>query len=77
MFYAKQKPKSPKVKLTFTTDLSKELYLSKLQKGDFNKFKFLVNNLLESRVLMKKTQPSTFHEQERLKGFYALDTPSQ
>ena len=35
-------------------DLLKELSLSKLQKGDFDKFKFLVNNLFESHAPMKE-----------------------
>ena len=35
-------------------DLIKELSLSKLQKGDFDKFKFLVNKLLESHAPMKE-----------------------
>ena len=35
-------------------DLLKELSLFKLQNGDFNKFKFIVNNLLESHALMKE-----------------------
>ena len=35
-------------------DHLKELSLSKLQKGDFDKFKFLVNNLLESHAPMKE-----------------------
>ena len=35
-------------------DLLKELSLSNLRKGDFGKFKFIVNNLLESRAPMKE-----------------------
>ena len=35
-------------------DLLKELSLSKFQKGDFDKFKFLVNNFLESHAPMKE-----------------------
>ena len=35
-------------------DLLKELSFSKLQKGDFDKFKFTVNNLLESDTAMKE-----------------------
>ena len=35
-------------------DLLKELSLSKLQKGDFDKFKFIANNLLESHAPMKE-----------------------
>ena len=35
-------------------DLLKELSLSKLDKGDFGKFKFIVNNLLESHAPMKE-----------------------
>ena len=35
-------------------DHLKELSLSKLQKGDFDKFKFLVNKLLESHGFIKK-----------------------
>ena len=35
-------------------DLLKELSLFQLQNGDFNKFKFIVNNLLESHTLMKE-----------------------
>ena len=35
-------------------DLLKELSLSKLQKGDFDKYKFIVNNLLESHAHMKE-----------------------
>ena len=31
-------------------DLLKELSSCKLQKGDFDKFKFIVNNLLESHA---------------------------
>ena len=35
-------------------DLLKELSLSKLDKGDFDKFKFIVNNLFESHGPMKE-----------------------
>ena len=35
-------------------DLLKELPLSKRQKGDFYKFKFIVNNLLESHAPLKE-----------------------
>ena len=35
-------------------DFLKELSLSKLQKEDFDKFKFIVNNLLESHAPMKE-----------------------
>ena len=35
-------------------DILKELSLSKLQKGNFNKFKFIVNNLLESHAPLKE-----------------------
>ena len=34
-------------------DLLKELSLSNLQKGDSNKFRFIVNDLLESHATMK------------------------
>ena len=61
-------------------DHLKKLSLSKLQKGDFDKFKFLVNKLLESHGFMKekyiKTQQSIFYEQERLKGYYGSDPSS-
>ena len=54
--------------------------LSKLQKEDFDKFKFLVNKLLESHGFMKekyiKTQQSIFYEQERLKGYSGSDPSS-
>ena len=60
MFYAKQKPRIIKYRdyknfnnITFRMDLLKELSLSKLKKGDFDKFKFIVNNLLESHAPMK------------------------
>ena len=39
--------------LTFKIKL-KQLSLSKLQKGDFDKFKFVVNSLLESHAPMKE-----------------------
>ena len=35
-------------------DLSKELSLDKVQKEDIDQYKFLVNNLLESHVLMEE-----------------------
>ena len=35
-------------------DLLKELSLSNLQNGDFDRFKFIVNNLLESHAPMKE-----------------------
>ena len=61
MFYAKQKPRIINYrdyknfnKATFRMDLLKELSLSNLQKGDFDKFKFIVNNLLESHAPMKE-----------------------
>ena len=61
MFYAKQKPKITKYiyyknfnKTTFRMDLLKELSLSNLQNGDFDRFKFIVNNLLESHAPMKE-----------------------
>ena len=61
MFYAKQKPRIIKYrdyknfnKITFRMDLLKELSLSKPQKGDFDKIKFIVNNLLESHALVKE-----------------------
>ena len=61
MFDAKQKARIIKYRdyknfnnITFRMDLLKELSLSKLQKGDFDKFKFVVNNLLESHAPMKE-----------------------
>ena len=52
MFYSKQKPRIIKYrdyknfnKNTFRMDLLKELSLSNLQEGDFDKFKFIVSNL--------------------------------
>ena len=61
MFYAKQKPIIIKYRdyknfnnIAFMMDLLKELSLSKLQKGDFGKFKFLVNNLTEYHAPMKE-----------------------
>ena len=55
MFYAKQKPRIIKYtnykhfnSITLRMDLLKELSLSKLHKGDFDKFTFLVNKLLET-----------------------------
>ena len=35
-------------------DLLKELSLSNLQNGDFDRFKFIVNSLLESHAPMKE-----------------------
>ena len=61
-------------------DLLNELSLSNLQYGDFDRFKFIVNKLLESHAPMKKiyqTQPSTFYKQERSKGYYGSDRTSQ
>ena len=61
MFYAKQKPRIIKYsdyknfnKNTFRMDLLKELSLSNLQEGDFDKFKFIVSNLLESHAPLKE-----------------------
>ena len=61
MFYAKQKPRIIKYrdykdlnKTTFRMDLLKELSLSNLQNGDFDKFKFIVDSLLESHAPMKE-----------------------
>ena len=61
MFYAKQKPRIIQDRdyknfnnITFRMDLLKELSLSKLKKGDFDKFKFIVNNLLESHAAMEE-----------------------
>ena len=61
MFYAKQKPRIIKYrdytnfnKTTFRMDLLKELSLSNLQNGDFDRFTFIVNNLLEYHALMKE-----------------------
>ena len=61
MFYTKLKPKIIKYrdykdfnKTTFRMDLLKELYLSNLQNRDFDRFKFIVNNLLESHAPMKE-----------------------
>ena len=61
MFYAKQKPRiitqrdhKSSNNITFRMDLLKELSLSKLKKGDFDRFKFIVNNLLESHAPMKE-----------------------
>ena len=61
MFYAKQKPRIIKYrdyknfnKTTFRMDLLKELSLSNLQNRDFDRFKFIVNNLLESHAAMKE-----------------------
>ena len=61
MFYAKQKPRIIKYrdyknfnKTTFRMDLLKELSLSNLQYGDFDRFKFIVNNLLKSHAPMKE-----------------------
>ena len=56
MFFAK-KPRTMNYRdykkfnnITFRIDLLKELPLSELQEGDFDKFKFIVNNLLESHA---------------------------
>ena len=75
LFYEKQKQGIIKYidyknfnSITFRLDLLKELSLSKLHKGDFDKFKFLINNL--------QTQPSTFYEQECSKGYYGSDRSS-
>ena len=61
MFYAKQKPRIIKYRdyknfnnITLRIDLLKESSLSKLQKGDFDKFKFTVNNLPESHAPVKE-----------------------
>ena len=61
MLYAKQKPRIIKYRdyknfnsITFRMDPLKELSLSKLQKGGFDKFKFIANNLLESHAPMKE-----------------------
>ena len=64
MFHAKQKARIIKYRdykkfnsITFRMDFLKELSLSKdikLQKGDFDKFKFIVKNLLESHAPMKE-----------------------
>ena len=61
MFYAKQKPRIMKYRdyknfnnITLRMDLLKELPLSKPQKGDFDKYNFIVNSLLESHAPMKE-----------------------
>ena len=61
IFYAKQKPRIINYRdyknfnnITFRMDLLKELSLSKLHKGDLDKFKFIVNDLLESHAPMKE-----------------------
>ena len=60
IIYAKQKPRIIKyrdfknVDIFFRMDLLKELSLSELQKGDFNKFKFLVITYLNLMLLGKK-----------------------
>ena len=61
MFYTKLKPKIIKYrdykdfnKTTFRMDLLKELYLSNLQNRDFDRFRFIVNSLLESHAAMKE-----------------------
>ena len=61
MLYAKQKPSIIKYRdyknfnnITFRMDLLKQLSLSELKKGDFDKFKFIVNNLFESHAPMKE-----------------------
>ena len=68
MFYAKQKPRIIKYRdyknfnnITFRMDLLKELSLSKLKKGDFDKSTFIVNNLLESHAPMKDILDATKH----------------
>ena len=63
-------------------DLLKELSFSNLQEGDFDKFKFILSNLLESHAPLKekyirRTQPSTFYEQECSKGYYGSNPTSQ
>ena len=40
--------------MAFRINLLKKLSLGKFQKGDFDKFKFLVNNLLEFHASMKE-----------------------
>ena len=40
--------------ISFKMNLLKDLSLNELQKGDFNKFKFLVNKLLEFHLTWKK-----------------------
>ena len=61
MFYAKQKPRIIKYRdfknvnnIFFRMDLLKELPLSKLQKGEFDKFKFLLITYLNLLLLGKK-----------------------
>ena len=61
MFYAKQKPRIIKYrdyknvnKTTFSEDLLKELSFSNPQNSDFDRFKFISNNLLESHAPMKE-----------------------
>ena len=58
---AKQKPRIIKYRdyknfnnITLRMDLLKELSLCKLQKGDFDKFKFIVNKVLASHAPMKE-----------------------
>ena len=63
-FYVRQKPWIIKyrdykkiISITFRIDLTKESSLNKLQKGDFDQIKFLVNsffNLLESHASIKE-----------------------
>ena len=60
-FFVKQKPRIIKYRdykkfnsITFKMDLLKELSLNELQKGDFNKFMFLVNKLLEFNLTWMK-----------------------
>ena len=61
MFYAKQKSRIIRYrdlkifyKTTFRIDLLNKLSLSNLQTGDFDRFKFIVNNLRESHAPMKE-----------------------
>ena len=63
MFYAKQKPLMITDRdhknfnnITFRMDLLKEIFLSKLEKGDFDKFKFIVNNRVASNILSPKSR---------------------
>ena len=67
MFYVKQKPRIVKYrdykhfnKITSKIDLVKQLPLSDLQKGDFDKFKFVVNDVLESNAPMNEKFISVF-----------------
>ena len=61
MFCAKQKPMVIKyrdyknfINIIFRLDVLKKLSLSKLPKGDFDKFRFLVNTSLKSHASMKE-----------------------